>query len=72
MTHHLVARGQRLGFEMIESGLLLQKAGVGRRDVNGIQFGHALGDAIVVDALDHDAKAAHGTPPEPIVKRDTS
>jgi hypothetical protein len=72
VTHHLVAGGQSLGFEMIEGGLLVEEAGVGRRDVDLVQLGHALSGSIVINALDHDAKAAHGAPPEPIIKRDTS
>ena len=63
VTHHVVAGGERLGFEMIESALLLEKARVGGGNVDEVQVGHALRFALVVDALDHDPKAAHTVPP---------
>jgi hypothetical protein len=55
VPHHLLAVGQRLGFEVIEGGLLLQGVGIQRRDVNPVQFGHPFGLRLVLDALDHDA-----------------
>jgi hypothetical protein len=66
VPHHLVAGGKRLGLEMIKGRLLLKETSVGCGDLDLVQLGHALGGPVVIDALDHNAKAAHGTPPEPI------
>jgi hypothetical protein len=63
VTHHVVARGERLGFEMIESGLLFEEAGVEGGNIDVIQVGHALCFALVIDASDDDLKAGHAVPP---------
>jgi hypothetical protein len=63
VAHDLVALGERVGFELVERRVLLEGVGVELRNVNTVQFGDAFGLGVVVDALDHDAQAAHGYPP---------
>ena len=55
VPHHLQALGERLGFEVIEGGLLLEGASVQVWDLDAVQFDHAFGLRLVLDALDHDA-----------------
>jgi hypothetical protein len=59
VSHHLLAAGQGSGFQLIQRGLPLQAAGVEGGNLDGVQFRYPLG-VVVVDPLDHDAKAAHG------------
>jgi len=72
LTHHLVTRGERLGFEVIESGLLLQEAGVRGGNVDVVEVGDAFRSSLVIDASDHDLKAAHEVPPNEPMLRDSS
>ena len=66
MTHHRVALGQGLGFELIQSGILVQELGVGSGNLNEVEVGDLLGlPRFDVDALDQDAEARHGRPPFP-------
>jgi hypothetical protein len=55
VPHHRLALGQRLGFEVIEGGLLLKGASIQGWDLNAVQFGHAFGLCLVLNTLDHDA-----------------
>jgi len=58
--HHCLALRQCLRFQLIEGGLLLERASVQVGDLNAVQFGYLFRLGVVVDPLDHDAVAAHG------------
>jgi len=63
VTHHLLAFGQRLGFQMIQGGLLGKAAGIGDLYLDAVQFGQVIRLVLIVDAADQDRQTAHGTPP---------
>jgi hypothetical protein len=61
VTHHLVALGQGLGFELVESGFLLEASHVGGRDLDLVEIRDLVGLALLdLHALDDDTKAGHG------------
>ena len=63
VTHHLLPFGQRQRFQVVECGLLLQGASIGRGDLDAIEFGQLFGLGVVVTATNQDVVAAHGFPP---------
>ncbi len=60
VAHHLVALGQRLGFQVVEGGFLLQEARVEGGNINAIQFGELVRLGFIVDAADPNRQSAHG------------
>jgi hypothetical protein len=71
MAHHLVAFGERQGFQMIEGRLFLQGMSIGSGDLDAIQLGQVIGLGVVVAATDQDVVAAHGLPPCRSARSDT-
>lgn len=57
--HHLVALGEALGLEVVQSGWRLQSANVRLGNVDALQFGEALRLALLFHAADQNRQVAH-------------